>query len=252
MAVGVGSAHITSLTMSADGKFLAASLDDDGSVRLYSVADMAETKIFPDHKGTVFAATFDPSGHYVASAGKDRQIIVRQVPDGRMVRLSAAADIWFLQFSPDGRLLVSGGGERSIHIWDWQAERKVAELSTATSAAGLLFSSDGKWLAVGDDNRSLTIFDTASWRPQATLSALVGVRGPLAARPQTATIVFNSDGGAVRFWDLRTIESGPTRLIEDPAVKTAQAQPAGNAETTRASEIGASKSVAVGDSACAM
>lgn len=237
--ISIGSAHITSLAMSPDGKLLSASLDDDGSVRLYSVADLAETKILRDHTGTVFAVAFDPSGRYIASAGKDRQIIVRQVPDGRIVRTipaAHAADIWFLQFSPDGRRLVSGGGEQTIHIWEWQTGNKVSDLSTATSVAGLEFSSDGKWLVVGDDNRSLTVFDTATWTRKATLSALVGVRGPLAARPQTATVAFQSDGGAVRFWDLRTIES----------------EPAGNTETTRSSEIGASTSVAVGDSACAM
>ena len=237
--ISIGSAHITSLSMSADGKLLSASLDDDGTVRLYSVADLAETKVLRDHTGTVFATAFDPSGRYVASAGKDRQIIVRQVPDGGIVSTipaAHAADIWFLQFSPDGRWLVSGGGEQAIHIWDWQTGSKVSDLSTATSVAGLVFSSDGKWLVVGDDNRSLSVFDTATWMPKATLSALVGVRGPLAARPKTAVVAFHSDGGAVRFWDLNAIDPGSTPMPD----------------TAKTGEIGPSTSLTTGDSACAM
>jgi WD40 repeat protein len=251
--IEVDSAHIMSLTMSPDGKLLAASLDDDGTVRLYSVADLAETKIFQDHQGTVFAVSFDPSGRYFASAGKDRQIIIRQVSDGRIIRkipAAHAADIWFLQFSPDGRLLASGGAERPIRIWEWQTGSKASELSTATSAAGLVFSSDGKWLVIGDDNRSLTAFDTATWAPKAILSALVGVRGPLAADPRTARISFHSEGGAVRFWDLRTIGSGSASFIQNAAMNVVQTRPPGIEEATRAFDIGTSKNMAAGDSFC--
>ena len=53
-------------------------------------------------------------------------------------------------FSPDGRLLATGGQENTITLWDAATRRKVRTLpGDATSAKGIAFSRDGKVLACG-------------------------------------------------------------------------------------------------------
>jgi len=77
-------------------------------------------------------------------------------------------------FSPDGRLLASGGWDETGRLWDVSAGRAVARLSGHTDwVLAVGFTPDGKTLLTGSQ-RSVKAWDTASGELVNTLSGLDG------------------------------------------------------------------------------
>jgi WD40 repeat protein len=72
----------------------------------------------------------------------------------------ARATVRALAFSPRGNLLLSGGEDRSVIIWD-VASRQVSSmpLRAESAVSSLAWSADGAWFAVGSATTGLDLFD---------------------------------------------------------------------------------------------
>lgn len=72
-----------------------------------------------DHAGPVSVAAFSPDGAWLATAGFDGQIALREARTGRLIALlpDHAQSVFCLAFSPDSRLLVSGGRGAIARLW---------------------------------------------------------------------------------------------------------------------------------------
>jgi WD40 repeat protein len=69
--------------------------------------------------GGVHCLAFDPSGRFLASAGKDATIRIWNAERREVLALRGHADtVWALSFSADGRYLASGGSDKKVKIWD--------------------------------------------------------------------------------------------------------------------------------------
>ncbi|RXG68127.1 Transcription initiation factor TFIID subunit 5 [Armadillidium vulgare] len=64
---------------------------------------------------------FSPCGRYLSSAGSDHRVLVWDLSNGSLVAelISHTNSIYCLSFSRDGNLLVSGGLDKCIKIWDF-------------------------------------------------------------------------------------------------------------------------------------
>lgn len=142
--------------LSPDGKLVFAGFWDNSQpgVRpkeiagLIGVAEADTGRIvgyWKGHQGIVTALAVSPDGKTLATGGSaspgdttppsgdDRTIRLWEVPTGRLLAAWEAHDdsVTALAFSPDGQILVSGGGEGALRVWD------LASLSKELKALGL-------------------------------------------------------------------------------------------------------------------
>lgn len=113
----------------------AASASDDATVRLWSTRTAQCLQTFGGHTGWVLTVRFAPHRNYLISTGRDRSVqlsyFLESVPsqkstlleDGHIGAVNGSA------FTEDGRLLITGGLDDLIYIWDMTTKKHVLNIN---------------------------------------------------------------------------------------------------------------------------
>jgi WD40 repeat protein len=110
---------------------------------------------------------FSPEGSRVACLQWPRTVAVWDCETGRQERMWRASDgtIAAMGWSPDGRLLVSGGDDNMVSVWEAGSGRRVAVLrGHKAEVKGLAFSEDGRTLASSSRDLSVRLWHVPTWR----------------------------------------------------------------------------------------
>jgi WD40 repeat protein len=215
---GTGAAE--SVAFSPDGTLLATGADD-GSVRLYDVADPAHPRRLVTVHGSgnsVYTVAFAPDGKTVAAASLDNEVWLWQVTgSGSAASLTSAGHplgdmasyAIGLGFSPDSKTLAVGSADKTVHLWDVADPAHPALLGPAlTGPSGYVwaaaFSPSGQTLAVGVTDGTVWLWNVASPAHPDLIATLTGpanhVYG-LAFSPSGAQLAATSFEGTVHLWD---------------------------------------------------
>jgi WD40 repeat protein len=154
---------VGSLSLSADGKFLASGSqhdpygrNQDRSARLWDAVSGQELyrlqKDKNNNQGSA-AVAVSPDGKLVA-VGQGNSVALWDTATGKEVRRAqdARGDSWMfssLAFSPDGKQLAAGGQGRNVFVWDVASGKEVRKLPVYQGPHAVAFSPDGKMLAAG-------------------------------------------------------------------------------------------------------
>jgi WD40 repeat protein len=183
------------LAFSADGKLLLATESTGEAMRLLEVATGKEIRRFqgdekeghftaavlaPDGKTIAVVRELNPGGYKVglwevATGKKSRQVAVaaRQVKIGGPFERWAGSTCRIVAFSPDSRMLASGGDD-AVRLWDVRTAKEIRQFPVHHHPGTVAFSADGRTLAfdaptrvIGPNpqDRAVQLWEVATGKP---------------------------------------------------------------------------------------
>ena len=93
----------------------------DKTIRMWRVTDGTAVRMFTGHTGLITSIACSPNGKILASADETGTIVLWDLAPGRLLkrmRGHAKGGIWSLTWSVESTVLVSGGADATVRVWD--------------------------------------------------------------------------------------------------------------------------------------
>ncbi len=201
-----------STVFSPDSQLLAF-VDVYSGIHLWSVVKPQEVANIPAYYRIVssLGLAFSPDSQTLAyNENEGGDIALWDIPRRHTSEKRLKGHTWFvpsLAFTPDGRMLISGGMDRTIRLWDVAEGRERAAFTNyPAGVAGVRLSPDGKTLAISATvgYQQITLQDTLTGT---TTAQLRGHSKPLSDAqfspdPDGRRLISSSLDGTVRVWDV--------------------------------------------------
>jgi WD40 repeat protein len=197
-------ARINMLAFNRDGSLLVTGCRD-GTAKFWDPSSGRELKTIKGYPTWEHGLALSPDGSRLAVSYID--LVLFDAAKGSLLHKLKGHTHYVeaLTFTPDGRRLVSGGWDRTIHLWDPVSGRSLRTLPTVGSGStAVTLSSDGRKLYSGTMEGDLQIFDLDSGKELSRLKLHANKINRLALSPDGNRLASGSDDTTVKILDLRS------------------------------------------------
>ena len=160
----------------------------------------------------VTAACFGRDGRRVAIASSNGMVRLRELEtDTEIFSVAHAGTVRFLEFSPDGKRILTAGDDGRARVWNAADGAPVGQaMPHAGPVCYAMFSSNGRQVMTGSDDKTLQLWDVNSGAPAGE---------PIRLLSRVMSAALNADGtriltvrdhvptatrGATQLWDAAT------------------------------------------------
>lgn len=203
------SAHILSLALSSDNKFLASGCQKK-LINIWNPETMEFIRSFPGHRDAVSGLTFRKGTHQLFSASFDRSVKIWNLDEMAYVEtLFGHQDaITAIDSLTRDRAITSGGRDNTIRIWKVVEESQLVFNGHSGSIDNVRLINEENYVSGGDDG-SLMLWSVLKKKP---LVSVTGAHGSslenqqpnwitsIAAMQNTDVVASGSSDGHIRFW----------------------------------------------------
>ena len=222
--VGMITHGASTIAFSPDGQTLASGSWSNRTVHLWDVPtqNRVGSLLFQGRRG-ITALSYSRDGKSLAVGYGNGDIALWDTARQQKTALleTDSSILWTLVFSPDGKLLASGGCETpKISLWDVQTQtllgsfvghKRIDEMEPDSGVSAVAFSPDGTTMASGSlIDGTVRLWDVAS-RAQIALLQQSNTEelndiNAFALSPDGAILASVSDDAIIRIWDARTLK----------------------------------------------
>ncbi|CAJ1007181.1 putative WD domain, G-beta repeat [Leishmania naiffi] len=188
--------------------------NEDASITLNNFGLGSEVGIFTGHQDTIINATFSPDGKYLATASKDKAMILWDVmTTKRLLTVAHPKVVICCCFSPDSKYLVSGCQDRVCRLWDTRRGREWLRYAEHKGIIiAIAFSPDGHYICSASADKSLRVWSATTAK---TRFHLLGHAGMILSCSYTSDgrSIISNDELLLRVW---SAEDGSCKLSVSP------------------------------------
>jgi len=201
--------------VSADGqRVLAGGEDKTMLVWDMNTGDIVHS--FESCSGTINGGAFSPDGRYIAGGfgalseptrgqcpENDLSIHLWDAETGELIRqFEGHSDaVTRVQFSPDGRWLLSGSIDETLRLWDVETGAEIRRFDGHTGGVmSIDFSADGRSIASGASDGAIKVWDAESGDLLRQMTGHSGQVNQVYFANEDRNIWSSSDDGSLRLW----------------------------------------------------
>jgi WD40 repeat protein len=224
---------VRALALSPDGRRLATTGGDDGTVVVWAVGRGLESELRAEPVPAVHCLAFSPDGATLVAGFRDATVVLWDVATGakRAVLRGHAGQVNYLAFSPDGTTLATGSGDRSIRLWDLASGQvKAILLGHPAPVSVLRFAPEGRTLASGCAGGLVKLWDLAGGPGRERPGGMGIHRGPvqcLAFSPDGSRLASGGYNDGLKLWDVPAGRERATAWTDRDFIKAAEFAPDG-------------------------
>ena len=210
------SSSVNSVCFSPDGNTIASG-SDDKTFKLWDTKTGTLKTTLTGHSRDVMSVCFSPDGNTIASGSWDKTIKLWDASTGRLkttLKGNNSLSLLFSQghnslvfsvcFSPDGKTIASGSGDKSIKLWDASTGTLKTTLKDSNAVGSVCFSPDGDTIASGSGDKGIKLWDARTGTLKTTLTEVGNYVTSVCFSPDGNTIASVGGDKTIKLWDAKT------------------------------------------------